>query len=124
MTAPPRPATVLVVDDDPLILMDLAELVRDLGHLALEAHSGPEALKAMETGPAIDALITDQAMPGMTGAQLARAARSRAPGLPVLICSGYADIPADAPDGVRQLKKPFDPRQLAAELARVLAAAP
>lgn len=117
-----EPSTILVVDDDPLILMDLADQVRQLGYVALEAHSGAEALKALRSGPAPDALITDQAMPGMTGAELAHAVREQLPGLPVLICSGYGDMPEEAPQGCRQIGKPIDPLVLETRLREMVAA--
>ena len=63
----PRPATILVVDDDALIAMSTVDMLEDLGHTVLEAHSGREALEILRSGTAVDLMMTDQAMPGMTG---------------------------------------------------------
>jgi CheY-like chemotaxis protein len=123
MDAPMKAATILVVDDDALIVMDLADMVRDLGHIAVEAHSGAEALKAMVSGAPFDALITDQAMPGMSGVELALAARALQPGLPVLVSTGYTDLPEGSPLDLVRLKKPCRPKELAEKLALALARA-
>lgn len=120
MAAPIRARTILVVDDDTLIVMDLADTIRELGHIAVEAHSGAEALKAIEAGPSFDALITDQAMPGMTGLELAFAARRLQPGLPVLVSSGYDDLPEGSPPDLIRISKPCQPRELAEKLALAL----
>jgi CheY-like chemotaxis protein len=62
---------ILAVDDDGLILMNTVALLEDLGHEVLEAISGQEALELIGENPDLDLLITDQAMPKMTGTQLA-----------------------------------------------------
>jgi CheY-like chemotaxis protein len=65
-------------------------------------------------------LLTDQAMPGMTGLELAKQVRTLRPNMPILLATGYAELP-DAPAmSVPRLNKPFGQKQLAAELARVL----
>jgi FixJ family two-component response regulator len=65
-------------------------------------------------------VITDQAMPGMTGIQLASTLRSARPELPILLVSGYADLPADTPDQLRNLNKPFDQAALAQAVSDTL----
>jgi CheY-like chemotaxis protein len=62
---PGRPATILVVDDDPLIAMSTVSMLEDLGHTAIEANSAQRALEILEAGQAVDLMMTDQAMPGM-----------------------------------------------------------
>jgi PAS domain S-box-containing protein len=104
--------TVLVVDDDPLVLENAAAMVEDLGHTVLQAHSGEEALQLAGTTPSLDLVITDQAMPGMTGLELAAALAERRAGLPIILASGFADIPADAALRLRRLSKPFDQETL------------
>ncbi|RYE76721.1 MAG: response regulator, partial [Hyphomicrobiales bacterium] len=101
----PRPLTVLAVDDDALVLMNTTALLEDLGHRVIEASSGREALAILEGGEEIDLLITDHAMPQMTGAQLIAEVGQRWPALPVILATGYADLPAGA--GVLRLNKPF-----------------
>ncbi|WP_414643956.1 hybrid sensor histidine kinase/response regulator [Bosea sp. (in: a-proteobacteria)] len=101
----PRSLTVLAVDDDALVLMNTTALLEDLGHRVVEASSGREALAILEGGEEIDLLITDHAMPQMTGAQLIAEVGQRWPALPVILATGYADLPAGA--GVLRLNKPF-----------------
>ena len=107
VTEAPRLLTVLAVDDDALVLMNTTALLEDLGHKVIEASSGREALAILEGGDDIDLLITDHAMPQMTGAQLIAEVGERWPALPVILATGYADLPAGARAGVLRLNKPF-----------------
>lgn len=113
-------ARILAVDDDALILMSTVEMIEDLGHTVLSANSGAKALELLEAGDAIDLLITDYAMPGMTGVQLARLARNLRPDLPVLLATGYAELPSGSEAEFARLNKPYSQEQLAAEIARAL----
>ena len=125
MANPPsttRAATILVVDDDALIAMNMVDILSDLGHSVIEAYSGRQALEILKSGAPVDAIITDYAMPGMSGIELGRQARTLRPGLPVMVASGYADLPEAAEDAFPRLEKPFDERRLAESLAQVLAA--
>ena len=81
-----RPATILVVDDDALIAMSTGAMLEDLGHAAIEANSGEEALKILSDGTPIDLVMTDYAMPGMNGADLAMRIRKSHPDLPDSAC--------------------------------------
>ncbi len=83
------PCTVLVVDDDLLVLTGTSAMIEDLGHTAIEAHSGAEALAALASGTEIDVVMTDHAMPAMTGLQLAERIEEKYPGLPVILATGY-----------------------------------
>ncbi|MCK0209677.1 PAS domain S-box protein [Starkeya koreensis] len=98
---------VLVVDDDPLVLSATGAMLEDLECLVTEASSGEEALRILESGVAFDVVLTDQAMPGMTGVQLAAAIAARWPDLPVILGTGYAELPPDARAGMMRLGKPF-----------------
>jgi PAS domain S-box-containing protein len=102
-----RPLTVLAVDDDALVLMNTAALLEDLGHTVIEANSAREALAFIEERGTIDLMITDHAMPQMTGAQLIAEVAERWPALPVILATGYAELPAGARAGVIRLNKPF-----------------
>ncbi len=102
-----RSLTVLVVDDDPLVLHNTAAMLEDLGHTVVERASGDEALDYLGSGGAADLMITDQAMPRMTGTQLADRVRARWPDLPIILATGYADLPAGADAGLVRLSKPF-----------------
>jgi signal transduction histidine kinase len=113
-------STILVVDDDALISMSTADMLADLGHEVVEAVSGWQALDILRSGTHVDLLLTDFAMPGMTGADLVRAARELRPDLPVLIATGYAEMPDDTESDIPRLAKPYQLRQLAAQLAKLL----
>jgi CheY-like chemotaxis protein len=118
--APMRGVTILLVDDDPLISNSTAYLLEDLGHEVIEADSGASALEVLKNGKKIDLLITDYSMPKMTGMQLASAARELRPDLPVVIATGYADLPSGASMDIARLRKPYQQHQLVAEIARAL----
>ncbi|GAC1554003.1 MAG: hypothetical protein NVS2B5_13260 [Beijerinckiaceae bacterium] len=114
-----RPCTVLVVDDDALVATGTAAMLEDMGHVVIEANSADDALKLLEDGCAVDLVITDHAMPGMSGTQLARVLGIRYPKLGVVLATGYAELPpgeAAGPD-LPRLSKPF----LQSDLARMIA---
>lgn len=103
---------ILVVDDDVIILMNTAAMLEDLGHVAVEAGSGEEALSLLEQGERFDLLITDQAMPGMIGSELVAAARAIDPQLPVIVATGYGETPGALGGTVQRLGKPFGQDEL------------
>lgn len=113
-----KPLRLLVVDDDALVLMNTAAMLDDLGHSVVEASSGQQALEIINGENVFDLLITDQAMPRMTGAQLASAVRSVHPNLPILIATGYAELPPGV--NLPRLSKPFDETALARAIAACL----
>jgi CheY-like chemotaxis protein len=113
-----RPLTILAVDDDALVLMNTTAMLEDMGHTVLEAVSGAEALDIMRRTPDIDVVVTDFAMPRMTGRELVAAIRAERPLLPVILATGYAELPAGEVVDALRLSKPFGE----AELARALAA--
>ncbi len=115
------PATILIVDDDALINIGTADMIEDMGLRALEAYSGREALDILERGDAIDLLITDYSMPGMTGVELAARARQLRPSLPVLLATGYDELPGGEVSDLPRLGKPFQQAELLACLQRALA---
>jgi PAS domain S-box-containing protein len=112
----PAKRKILVVDDDLLVAMNTTAMLEDLGHEAIEVHSGQLALEALERASDFDLMITDQAMPQMTGTQLASAAREKWPGLPIILATGYAELPPDADQSLPRLSKPF----LQSDLVRAL----
>jgi signal transduction histidine kinase len=117
------PASILLVDDDPLIAVSTAALLEDLGHAVEAANSGPEALEVLASGWRPDLVITDHAMPGMTGAQLAARLRAMFPDLPILLATGFAELGGDQAAGLPRLAKPFTQDQLSVEISRLLATA-
>jgi signal transduction histidine kinase/ActR/RegA family two-component response regulator len=102
-------ATVLLVDDDALVRTGTAAMIEDLGFVVIECESAVEALQAIEArGGDIDVVITDHAMPGMSGLELIRVLKSNYPGMPVILASGFAEIPGgDAAALAPRLAKPF-----------------
>ena len=119
-SAPARRLKILAVDDDALILMNTADLLEDLGHEVLEASSGQQALGLIEAHRDIDLLITDQAMPNMTGTQLATSTIAMRPEIAVILATGYGELPTDAQARIVKLGKPFDQASLADALNRAL----
>jgi PAS domain S-box-containing protein len=117
--APPvtEPLVILAVDDDDLVLTNTAGMLEELGHTVFLATSGLDALRVLEQG-SVDLVITDFAMPGMNGMQLGDEIEKRLPGLPVVIITGFAELPPNMTRRPR-LDKPF--RQ--AELARMVTSA-
>jgi len=115
----PRNLRVLVVDDDSLVLMNTTALLEDMGSVVTEADSAVEALALFKDGSAFDLLITDQAMPGMVGTQLIEKIRELVPDLPVILASGYGELPEAAIHNVVKLAKPFGQAQLAAAIRKV-----
>jgi CheY-like chemotaxis protein len=110
---------IILVDDEPLVRSSVARMLRDLGHEVREASSGPEALEILAL-EAPDLLVTDHAMPGMTGAALAVEARGKVADLPVLLMSGYAALAGMEGEALPCLAKPFTLAALSEALARTL----
>jgi signal transduction histidine kinase len=114
------PATILLVDDDVLTAASTVALLEDLGHRVIEARSGKQALAIVADGLKPDLVITDHAMPGMTGIDLAIKLRARDPKLPILLATGYAELQGELPIELPRLAKPYTQEQLAVEIARLL----
>jgi signal transduction histidine kinase len=115
-----RHATLLFVDDDFLISLSTAALLEDLGHTVIKAPSGAAALDVLKSDKPVDLMITDYAMPGMTGLQLAEAARLLRPDLPILLATGYADLPTRPSFDLPRLSKPYQQKQLAEQITSLL----
>jgi CheY-like chemotaxis protein len=114
--------TILLVDDDEAVRTSLAEGLGALGYRVLAAEDGVTALALLQRErPA--AAVFDFAMPGMTGAELARTVRPLRPEMPILFASGFADsdalVAAVGPDAP-VLRKPFTIEELAARLGELL----
>ncbi|WP_159811296.1 PAS domain-containing sensor histidine kinase [Pseudomonas sp. 18058] len=99
--------SVLVVDDDSLVLTSTVLLLEDLGHRVLSVTSGAQALSLFDQGEVIDLMITDMAMPHMSGAQLAHAVRLLKPDLPIILATGYAERLEGFAAQLPRLPKPF-----------------
>src|ERR1700722_2088822 len=111
---------VLLVDDDILVSMGAADMLLDLGHSLTEGHSGTPAFKLLESGAPFDVVVTDYAMPGMNGFELAQRIKAGHPRLPIVLATGYAELPADRSIEFGHLSKPYTSKDLAAALERTV----
>jgi signal transduction histidine kinase len=119
-----RCCRVLVIDDDPIVLAGTAAMLEDLGHTATEVDSAEQGLKILQSDASIDLVITDHAMPGMTGTELAKRIRRKWPELPVIIATGYAELPGELDPSVPRLSKPYRQQDLAAVVAQLVGEQP
>jgi len=115
-----QPCRVMVVDDDPLVVASTVAMLEDVGHLVTEALSGARALDMLRLGTQVDVVLTDHAMPGMTGAELARQIRQLWPDLPIILATGYAELPNGEDPGLPRLSKPYLQEELVTQIAQVM----
>ena len=109
--------TILLVDDEVLVRLGTAHMLQDIGYTVIEAASGRQALQFLESDTLIDALVTDYAMPDMTGDTLAQRAVELRPGLPMLLVTGYASTDHQLAIQLPRLEKPFGQDELEAAIA-------
>ncbi|HEV7437401.1 MAG TPA: MHYT domain-containing protein [Pseudorhizobium sp.] len=102
---------VLVVDDDALVLWNTQSMLEEMGADVVATSSPLQALDVVQAAEKLDCVVTDYAMPGMSGAQLAAAIRVRLPELPIIIATGYADVSAEVSQ-YRKVQKPFNEEAL------------
>ncbi len=119
-----RSCTALLVDDDPMVADGTVAMLTDLGHTVTVAQSGPDALTILGAGHQFDFVITDHAMPGMTGIELARKIRAARPSLPVILATGYAELADGESSGLPRLDKPYRMSKLAALIESLVGNAP
>jgi CheY-like chemotaxis protein len=112
--APPLPprgafdrATILVVDDDELVRVSTSAMVEEAGFDVIEAADAFRALEVLSSSTPVSVMLTDQAMPGLNGLQLTAAAKKLRPDLPVILATGFAELPKDAQGVFRRLAKPY-----------------
>lgn len=117
---PEERLSVLAVDDDPLVLMNTVLMLEDLGHAVTQAGSATEALNVLAK-ERFDLLITDYAMPHMTGGELAAIVAEKWPETRLVVATGYADVPSGSSLSCARLSKPFTQQQLE-QVARQVAA--
>lgn len=127
---PPAPpngqdgGVILLVEDDPETLRVTAYFLHELGYRTLEAAGALEAVElARENRAVIGLLVTDVAMPVMSGIELAQRVRRELPELPVIFLAGLVVPSAGELPGIRFLRKPFSKRELAVLLRSTLAGA-
>ena len=109
-----RKLNILLVDDHAHVRSTTAAVLGDFGHKVVEAADGTDALRVLREDCGFDLLITDYAMPHLSGTDLLRAAQDICPEVPALIVTGYAESDAirDRPKHVEILQKPFTPEAL------------
>jgi PAS domain S-box-containing protein len=116
-----RRLNILLIDDDALVRMGTVDMLEDLGHVVTEVGSAAEALTILQAGrTSVDVVITDQAMPGMRGTELAAELARKYPRLPVILATGYAELPHGDDPGLPRLSKPFRQEDLAKVLDHVV----
>ena len=122
---PVRTLKILLVDDHEEVRTTTGAMLQDLGHAVVGTANGKAALETLREGDCdYDLMISDYAMPHLSGTEFLREAREICPGVPALIITGYAEADAisDRPEGVEVLLKPFTVRSLEGAIARICAA--
>ena len=118
--SPKKQLIILAVDDDTLVLLNTKMMLEDLGHIVLDARSAAEALEILSRVAKVDLVVTDQAMPSMTGLQLASVVKEGWPELPVVIATGYAEMPQNGGVDFPKISKPYSENDLAKAIAQVM----
>ena len=119
-----RRPVVLVVEDEPLMLIDAVDLVREAGFEAIGAKNADEAIRILESRDDIRIVFTDVNMPGsMDGIRLAHAVRHRWPPIEIIVTSGLtlANVQELLPERGIFFPKPYTPAQVASALHRLAA---
>jgi len=112
--------TILVVDDENLLLTMAETILTDFGYKVLTANNGQKALEILQRGdPKANLVVTDLVMPGMSGRELVEHIRQLAPRMKILCTSGYV-MPVDRQPGTAYLQKPFTSADLLAKVKQVL----
>jgi signal transduction histidine kinase len=114
---PTASVSVLLVDDDPMVLAGTSAMLEELGHRVVTAASAAPALEIVRSDAPIDLVITDHAMPGMTGTELAKHIRDIRPALPIILATGYAEVPGNLVATIPRLDKPYRIDKLASMIA-------
>ena len=115
--------TVLVVVDDPFVLMLASDMVEDAGFLPIEANNADDAIRILEAREDISIVFTDVDMPGsMDGLKLVHAVRNRWPPIKFIVTSGYTTVnQKDLPEGGLFFRKPYLGRDISRALRRLAA---
>jgi CheY-like chemotaxis protein len=117
----PSSFAVLVVEDEPLLLMDAMDMIEDAGFVAYGAANADEAIRHLERHSDIRVLFTDVDMPGtMDGLKLAHAVRDRWPPVSIIVASGHVRVTQDdLPLNGLFFSKPYPPRKVLAALQHI-----
>lgn len=113
--------TVLLCEDEPIIMMTSVDMLQDAGMTVIEAGSGEEALKQLAASR-IDVMVTDMGLPGMSGLELVIETRKRLPELPVIFSTGATTIAgAEALTKITILAKPYTEEELIGAIRKATA---
>jgi len=120
-----QPARILVVEDEAEVGDVIRDILRRDGHTVVYCSDGASALRALEAD-SFDAVFTDLGMPGLSGWDVVRMVKSRWPGTPVSLITGWGDS-IDAADAARRgvdvlISKPFTKADIREALGRCLTA--
>jgi CheY-like chemotaxis protein len=117
-----RPATLLIVEDEPLLRVLIMDILADHGFRVIEAGNAVEAIELLNAGADVQVILTDVRMPGaVDGIELARRVAHIRPEIKILIMSAWISPQAESvPEGARFIAKPYLPTALIAELEALL----
>ena len=121
-SSPHQPTTVLIVEDEAILRLELESRLIEMGMIVLLADGVDEAIDQLETHPEISVLFTDIRMAGsMDGVRLAHQAYRRWPPIKIIVTSGLTAIDlASLPDDSIFLPKPYPPEELAGALNQMI----
>ncbi len=113
---------VLVVEDEVLVRMDIAERLSDAGYAVIEARDADAAIAILEKNTDICLVFTDVDMPGsMDGLKLARYVSGRWPPIRIIVTSGHVNVqPSALPEGARFMPKPYDPARIIGAMSEMI----
>jgi two-component system, response regulator PdtaR len=119
-----KPVVILIVEDEILVRMSLADILQDAGYHVVEARDGVEAIALLEVRDDVAALVTDVTMPNMNGIALAAIVNTRWPSIGIIITTGALppDVRLELPTGARFVAKPYKPDTLLSEIEAVVPA--
>lgn len=120
------PLTIIVVEDEPLVMIDIVDQLKLAGYRVVEAFNADEAIAILEADPDIRLLFTDVDMPGsMNGLKLAAAVRDRWPPVRIIVTSGHRTVEAlDMPQESLFFGKPYRPSDVIVSVQRLLDSTP
>jgi CheY-like chemotaxis protein len=115
--------SILVVEDEVLVRLELVDLIEELGFRVYEAGNADDAIRVMETNPSIQVLITDIDMPGsMDGLKLSHYVRNKWPPVKIVVASGHVRVNlTELPEEGIFLNKPYDTARIRNLLANISA---
>ncbi len=116
-----RSLRIVAVDDDALVLEGTVAMLEDLGHEVLPANSAQRALELIAAHPDVAMVITDQVMPHMTGGELIERMRRDHSRIPVILATGFGELPDGVDPMALRLAKPFDQTELSEAIRNVFA---